>query len=314
MSNTPLVSIGLPTYNRAATLGRAIESALNQHYQNIELLISDNASTDETEAICRDAVRHDKRVKYLRQQTNQGATANFRAVLRESAGEFFMWLADDDWLDQSYVGRCVQVLLERPDYSLVCGKARYFQDGKFDSEGVVVRLLQERASDRTLAYFGQVADNGTFYGVMRGVQARQVLLRNTMGGDWLYMAAVAFIGKVETLEDICVNRSLGGATASYKKIADSLGLSQFAADHPNLSIAASAFSDIVWRSTVYSKDGLFTRLSLGSKVFSVVARRGISISQVTRELAFVVTTKLLPAPIVDKIHNRLRRHRAEIGK
>lgn len=100
-------------------MGRAIESALNQDFQNIELLISDNASTDETEAICLDAARRDNRVKYLRQQTNQGATANFREVLRQSGGEFFMWLADDDWLDQSYVGRGERFIIPIPEVRVV---------------------------------------------------------------------------------------------------------------------------------------------------------------------------------------------------
>jgi glycosyltransferase involved in cell wall biosynthesis len=313
MSNKPLVSIGLPTYNRAATLGRAINSALNQDYQNIELLISDNASTDETEAICLDAARRNKRVKYLRQQTNQGATANFREVLRQSGGEFFMWLADDDWLDQSYVGRCVQVLVERPDYSLVCGKARYFHERRFVREGAAIDLLQDKGSERVLAHYGQVEDNGTFYGLMRRTQILRAPLRNTLGGDWLLVAAIAFMGKVKTLPDVYANRSLGGATASYEKIAATLGLSSFAANHPNLSIAASAFSDIVWRSTVYSKGGILRRLSLGCKVFALVARRGgLSFIQVCREIAFIVMTKLLPAAMVDKIHNRRRHRRAEV--
>lgn len=308
MSNKPLVSIGLPTYNRAATLGRAIESALNQDYQNIELLISDNASTDETEAICLDAARHDNRVKYLRQQTNQGATANFREVLRQSGGEFFMWLADDDWLDQSYVGRCVQVLLERPDYSLVCGKARYFREGKFVHDGDAIDLLQDWGSDRVLAYYEQAGANGAFYGLMRRTQLLRVPIRNTLGGDWLLIAAIAFIGKIKTLPDVYANRSLGGMSATYEKIAATLRLSQFTVNHPNLSVAASAFSDIVWQSPVYSKGGIFSRLSLGYKVFSVVARQGgLSFIQVVRELGFIVMTELLPAGMVDKIHNRRRR-------
>src|SRR5438552_18501845 len=87
MSNKPLISIGLPTYNRSATLAKAIESVLSQDYRNIELLISDNASTDDTEAICLKVARQDKRVKYLRQQTNQGPVANFREVLRRSGGD-----------------------------------------------------------------------------------------------------------------------------------------------------------------------------------------------------------------------------------
>jgi glycosyltransferase involved in cell wall biosynthesis len=216
MSSEPLVSIGLPTYNRAATLVRAIESALKQDYQNIELLISDNGSIDETEAICLDAASRDNRVKYLRQQTNQGATANFSEVLRQSGGEFFIWLADDDWLDQSYIDRCVRILRERPDYSLVCGKARYFQEGKFLYEGVAIDLPQQRGSDRVLAYYAEVADNGTFYGVMRRAEILRVPIRNAMGGDWLLIAAIAFTGKVKTLSDVHANRSLGGAVRSIQ--------------------------------------------------------------------------------------------------
>lgn len=307
MSSKPLVSIGLPTYNRAATLNRAIESVLTQHYANLELVISDNGSGDETEEICRAAARRDSRVKYLRQQNNQGVSANFREVLKQSSGEFFMWLGDDDWLDQSYVKSCVQVLLEHPDYSLVCGKARYFNESKLAHEGVSIDLLQENGSDRVLAYYEQVADNGTFYGLMRRTQILGAPFRNTLGGDWLIVAAIAFMGKVKTLPDVYTNRSLGGASVDYEKLATTLGLSSFAANHPNLSIAGSAFSDIVWHSPVYSKSGFFNRLSLGCKVFAMVARRGgLTFGQVTREIAFVVMTKLLPASLVDKIHNRRR--------
>ena len=66
MSKKPLVSIGLPTYNRATSLGRAVESALTQDYRNIELIVSDNASTDETETLCAEFCRRDSRVRYLR--------------------------------------------------------------------------------------------------------------------------------------------------------------------------------------------------------------------------------------------------------
>ena len=309
MSNKPLVSIGLPTYNRALTLRRAIESALTQDYPNIELVISDNASTDETEAICLEACRSDGRVKYLRQQKNHGAVTNFREVLKQSRGEFFMWLSDDDWLGQSYVGRCLEVLLERPDYSLVCAKSKYFKEREFISDGMVVNLPQDSGSDRVLAYYAQVADNGTLYGVMRRTQVLELPLRSTMGADWLFIAAVAFMGKVETLEDTYVNRSLGGATDSYKKIAATLGLSSFAAAHPHLSIAASAFSDIVWKAHVYSKKGIFSRLRLGCKVFLLVARRdnGFSWSfYLPRRIAAIAMTKLLPAHTVDKIRTRRR--------
>src|SRR5262245_14062805 len=95
----PLVSIGLPTYNRASMLPRAIESVLAQTHANIELVLSDNASTDETETICREAQARDPRINYIRQAVNIGLIANFKFVLREARGAFFMWLSDDDWLE-----------------------------------------------------------------------------------------------------------------------------------------------------------------------------------------------------------------------
>src|SRR5260370_26665324 len=122
----PLVTIGLPTFNRATKLKRAIETALGQSYQNLELVISDNASTDGTYELCEEFCRRDQRVKYIQQPSNLGAAANFRAVLNHAQDEFFMWLGDDDWLDLDYVFECIRVLKERPDHNLVCGRARYY--------------------------------------------------------------------------------------------------------------------------------------------------------------------------------------------
>ncbi len=73
MDSKPLVSIGIPTYNRASVLRRAVESALTQDHTNLELVISDNASTDETEAVCQEFCERDNRVRYIRQKTNRGS-------------------------------------------------------------------------------------------------------------------------------------------------------------------------------------------------------------------------------------------------
>ena len=311
MSNKPLVSIGLPTYNRAATLVRAIESVLSQDYRNIELLISDNASTDDTEAICLEVARQDKRVKYLRQQTNQGAIANFREVLRRSGGGFFMWLGDDDWLDQSYVGRCMQVLTACPEYSVIYGKAKYFHEGEFVQDGVSMNLLQDKGTKRVVEYYRTVTDNGMFYGIMRRDQVREVPLRNAMAGDWFFMASVAFMGEVRTLEDVYSYRSLQGVSHSYKSIVATLGLSSFAVTYPRLSIAATAFRDIL-TSPVYSSCGMFGRLLLGCRVFALIERRDNFYRKRTpREIAVTTISRFLPTSIVNKIRNRRRERRAE---
>src|SRR4029078_4573899 len=104
----PLVSIGIPTYNRGSLLHRSIDSALNQDFENIEIVISDNASTDETPQVCLSYAAKDRRIKYIRQTTNLGPTTNFNEVLKHASGVFFMWLGDDDWIDTSYVRTCVE--------------------------------------------------------------------------------------------------------------------------------------------------------------------------------------------------------------
>ncbi|GAB3254631.1 glycosyltransferase family 2 protein [Nocardioides dilutus] len=111
-SHGPLVSIALPVYNGAATLTPAIESALAQTYPDIELVISDNGSTDGTEEICRHFARADRRVVYKRHPTNIGMLNNFTSAARTATGTYLRWLGDDDSLEPSYVARTLETFGE----------------------------------------------------------------------------------------------------------------------------------------------------------------------------------------------------------
>jgi glycosyltransferase involved in cell wall biosynthesis len=89
----PLVSIGMPVYNGENFLRLALSSLLAQDYPHFELIISDNASDDGTEEICREYQAHDRRIRYLRHRENRGSPWNFAFVAR---GDYFMWAAHDD--------------------------------------------------------------------------------------------------------------------------------------------------------------------------------------------------------------------------
>jgi len=104
------VSIGIPVYNGEKILSLVIESLLKQTYQNIELIISDNCSTDSTEIICRQFVQQDARVKYFKQHSNIGMFPNFNFVFQKSIGSYFMWAAADDKWDCSFIEKAVEVL------------------------------------------------------------------------------------------------------------------------------------------------------------------------------------------------------------
>lgn len=95
---TPRVSIGMPVYNGAKYIKEAIESILNQTFTDFELIISDNASTDNTKEICNKYGEQDKRIRYIRKAENIGAIENFKYVLENANGEYFMWHAHDDKL------------------------------------------------------------------------------------------------------------------------------------------------------------------------------------------------------------------------
>ncbi len=270
-----LVSIGIPTYNRAGQLGRAIESALAQDYADVEVVISDNASTDGTQALCEEFRRRDSRIRYIRQGTNIGMAGNHVEVFRHARGEFYMVLGDDDWIDPSYVSTCVRALCAEPGFAAVCGKPFLYQSGHPLAEGVITNLLQRSGGERVLAYYREVFDNVPFYGVSR----RELLatvppMRNTMAGDWLYIASLAFVGKIKTMETTAVYKSVGaGASASVEQIVRSVGLPAFQARHPVLSVILNACKEIAWASPAYRSGGRLGRLVLSCKVGTVLARK-----------------------------------------
>jgi len=115
MSNpAPRVSIGLPVYNGQSYLAEAIDSLLAQTFEDFELIISDNASTDRTELICRSYAACDTRIRYCRQPENRGAMWNFNYVSRLARGEYFKWAAYDDLHGPTFLQRCVEVLDRDP--------------------------------------------------------------------------------------------------------------------------------------------------------------------------------------------------------
>jgi glycosyltransferase involved in cell wall biosynthesis len=111
----PRVSIGLPVYNGEKYLAQAIQSALGQTYTDFELIISDNASTDGTQAICEQFAARDQRIQYHRLSENKGAALNFNHVFSLAKGEYFCWLAHDDKLAPDFLQEFVQVLESHPD-------------------------------------------------------------------------------------------------------------------------------------------------------------------------------------------------------
>lgn len=118
LAQVPRVSIGVPVYNGEAFIETALRSLLAQTFTDIEVVISDNASTDRTEEICRRIADEDRRVRYSRASANRGLVWNHRRALAMARGEYFMFAPHDDWFAPEYVQACVEALDADPDVTV----------------------------------------------------------------------------------------------------------------------------------------------------------------------------------------------------
>jgi glycosyltransferase involved in cell wall biosynthesis len=124
----PQLSIGLPVYNGERYLPRTFECLRAQTFDDYELIISDNASTDRTEEICREYAAGDPRVRYSKRHKNVGASRNYNFVFRQSSAPIFKWVAADDEMAPTLVERCMEALAAAPDAVAAYTLAQHIDD------------------------------------------------------------------------------------------------------------------------------------------------------------------------------------------
>jgi len=208
----PRVSIGLPVYNGENYLALAIDSLLGQSYRDFELIISDNASTDRTEEICRAYAARDGRIRYYRESENRGAAWNFNRLVGLAQGEYFKWAAHDDLCAPEWLARCVGVLDCDPSVVLCFTKhAPIDAEGRpFKPDG---RETGERAS---LREFGATQPHRRYrdvlihcdwcyemFGLVRTrLMQRTGLQRAYFGGDKMLLAELSLLGRFEEVPEV----------------------------------------------------------------------------------------------------------------
>lgn len=160
----PLVSVGIPTFNRPEGLRRTLNLICHQTYRNLEILVSDNASPDsETEIVARDFAVYDQRIKYFRQPTNLGPTGNFRFVLAESSGEYFMWATDDDEWDATFIETCLAAA--NPRCSVMTNFSTVFRALNTRQKNLVPQLSPDVCLSQNVRNFFSNMQPSLFYGL-----------------------------------------------------------------------------------------------------------------------------------------------------
>lgn len=205
MSVIPRLSIGLPVYNGEDYLAESLDALLGQTYEDFELIISDNASTDGTGDICRRYEKKDSRIRYIRQPENIGAAPNHNFVFERSRGELFKWASGDDLYAYDLIEGCVAALDEHPDVVLahswtaaIDGTAKITQALPYHLD---TGSTQASVRFRSMLFQAGENDHGLIraddeYGVIRSRVLRRVRLHGSYyNADRVFTAGLALHGR-----------------------------------------------------------------------------------------------------------------------
>jgi glycosyltransferase involved in cell wall biosynthesis len=199
------VSIGLPVYNGERYLAAALDSLLAQSFTDFELIISDNASTDHTAAICEEYARRDGRVRYFRETHNTGGARNHNRVIELARGQYFKWAAHDDTYDPRFVERCVERLDADPGAVLCFSRSRFI-----DEQGQLLHEyahpLQLDIEDRAARFFPYVFGTHIMvedYGLIRTETLRKTPLHgNYAWADMVLFGELALYGRFVEIPEV----------------------------------------------------------------------------------------------------------------
>lgn len=201
VTSPPLVGIGLPTHNGEPFIAQALESLLRQDHRDLDVVVSDNASTDRTPDIVRDFMRRDSRIRHERVEDLLTAPQNFNRAFSLATGQLFMWAADDDLWDRSYVRRCVAALADDPIAVMASSGMRFIDPvgkvldadyGRYDNPDLSSRSVVDRV--RILLR------RGGFYQVYglahRDALQRTHLFQDVYGPDVVLTLELAMLGPI----------------------------------------------------------------------------------------------------------------------
>jgi glycosyltransferase involved in cell wall biosynthesis len=207
-----LVSIGLPVRNAGARVAAVVESVLAQDHPGIELVISDNGSTDETEDVCRALAAADDRIVYHRQPENIGLLNNFSRVIEVANGTFFRWIGDDDRLAPTFVSRCLREFAEDPRLVLVTTQVMYVEpDGRTQTAGYDATALRSPDPIARLTEILRLLNESRLlidplYAMMRRSPVAALPRRNMLREDEVFAVKLALAGPWGHVPEVLARR------------------------------------------------------------------------------------------------------------
>ncbi len=198
------VSIGLPVFNGGEFLEPTLKSILSQTYDDYELIISDNASTDATQEICESYAGRDKRIKYTRLESNIGAAPNYNRVFDLASGKYFKWAAHDDLLRPEFLETCVRAFESCTDRPVLIYPTSEFIDDRGEylrSDTDRMHSVSRFASVRAFQILQSMNLIVSIFGLFdRERLATTQLIGSYVGSDYVLMFETSLRGKIVRLD------------------------------------------------------------------------------------------------------------------
>ena len=202
---SPRATVGMPVYNGEKYLPAALDSVREQDEADLEIVISDNASTDATEEICRAAAAEDDRIRYVRHERNGGGRWNFNQVLGMATAPYFTWAAADDVRRPAFVRRCLEVFAESDPATVLV----YPRTQIIDAGGIITEDLNdadlacdEPTPHERMGHFLRAQAAHLFYGLHRTDALRRTRgIRPTVGNDLVILAELACQGPFQLVPE-----------------------------------------------------------------------------------------------------------------
>jgi glycosyltransferase involved in cell wall biosynthesis len=200
--------LGLPVYNGEKFLEVALDSILNQTYKNYKLIITDNASTDNTEKICRKYVEKDPRITYYRNKKNMGATYNFNLVFRLCAREktkYFKWIASDDIYSPVFLERCIKELEKDPSL-ILCHCETVHINEKGEQIGLYNYDTRIESPSPNTRYHDLISMRKDDWLLIWGVMKRETIEKTSLfgyyiGSDQVLLSELGLHGKMKKIPE-----------------------------------------------------------------------------------------------------------------
>ena len=203
---SPLISVGLPVYNGAAYIRETIDSVLAQSFENFELIVTDNVSTDETAQIVQEYARKDSRVRYFRNETNVGAARNYNLCFRHARGQYFKWTAHDDLINPEFLEECLRGFEEKPDAVMAYGRRIPINsDGQVIDDGADggISPVSKNPEERFNFHITEMKATGALnFGLFKcSALAKSTLHRPYYSSDRAFLAEMSAIGNFVYVEN-----------------------------------------------------------------------------------------------------------------